>query len=90
MSPDNTEEKIMHESHLIEPIIKGISEHAKKEGASLVTKVKLKVGELTGVKEESFRETFSMLAKGTVLENAELEITFFPGTIIQVISFDVE
>ena len=80
----------MHESHLIEPIIKGISEHAKKENAKSVSKVRLKVGALTGVKEDSFRETFSVLAKGTVLENAELEITFFPGSAVEVISFDVE
>ena len=80
----------MHESHLIEPIVKGISEHAQKEGAKTVSKVRLKIGELTGVKEESFKETFSVLSKGTPLENADLEITFFPGTRIEVVSFDVE
>lgn len=80
----------MHESHLIEPIIKGISEHAKKENAKAVTKVRLKIGEFTGVKEVSFKETFAVLAKGTPLENAELELTFFPGTKIEVVSFDVE
>jgi hydrogenase nickel incorporation protein HypA/HybF len=80
----------MHETHLIKPVIEGISEHAQKEGAKSVTKVHLKVGALTGVKEDSFKETFSLLAKGTILENAELEITFFPGTIVQVVSFDVE
>ena len=80
----------MHESHMIEPIIKGISEHAAKEGAKSVTNVKIKVGQLTGVKEESFKETFKTLAKGTALENAEIEITFFPGSIVQVISFDIE
>ncbi|MBN1522332.1 MAG: hydrogenase maturation nickel metallochaperone HypA [Candidatus Aureabacteria bacterium] len=80
----------MHETHLIEPIIKGISQHAKEEGARVVKKVHIKVGLLTGVKEDSFQETFSVLTKGTMLENAELEFTFFPGTIIQVLSFDVE
>ncbi len=80
----------MHESHLIQPIIKGISEHAQKEGAKSVSKVRLKVGALTGVKEDSFKETFTVLAKGTVLENTELEITFFPGSRIEVISFDIE
>jgi hydrogenase nickel incorporation protein HypA/HybF len=80
----------MHETHLIEPIIKGISEHAKKEGARAVSKVHIKVGLLTGVKEESFKETFAVLAKGTMLENAKIELTFFPGTIIQVLSFDIE
>jgi len=80
----------MHETHLIEPVIKGISEHAQKEGAKAVSKVHLKVGALTGVKEDSFKETFSVLAKGTILENAELEITFFPGLKVEVVSFDVE
>ena len=80
----------MHETHMIEPLIKGIEQHAKEEGAKKVTNVKIKVGELTGVKEESFKETFSTLAKGTVLEGASLELIMFPGTIVQVISFDVE
>jgi len=80
----------MHESHLIEPVIKGISEHAVKEGAKSVKKIRLKVGEFTGVKEVSFKETFSVLSKGTLLENADLELTFFPGSRIEVVSFDIE
>ncbi|MBU3933245.1 MAG: hydrogenase maturation nickel metallochaperone HypA [Candidatus Omnitrophica bacterium] len=80
----------MHESHLIEPVIKGISAHARKEGAKSISKVRLKVGTLTGVKEDSLKETFAVLAKGTILENAGVEITFFPGSRIEVISFDVE
>jgi len=80
----------MHESHLIEPIIKGISEHAKREGSNSVSKVRVKVGMLTGVKEDSFRETFYVLAKDTPLQDAELEITSFPGSRIEVISFDID
>ena len=80
----------MHESHLIEPIIKGISEHALKEGAKRVSKIRLKIGEFTGVRGASFKETFSTLARGTMLENAELELVFFPGSRIEVVSFDVE
>ena len=80
----------MHETHLIDPIVQGISNHAEKEGAKKVLKIRLKVGELTGVKEESLKNTFSVLAKGTLLEEAELELTFFPGTAIEVISFDID
>lgn len=80
----------MHEAHLIKPVIEGISKHAKEEGAKSVSKVKLKVGMFTGVKEDSFKETFKILAKGTMLEKAGLELTFFPGWRIEVISFDVE
>ena len=80
----------MHETHLIEPIIKGISEHAKKEGGKKVIKVKLKIGQLLGVKEDTFSETFKVLSKNTILEGAELELTSFPGTRLEVLSFDVE
>jgi len=80
----------MHETHLIQPIIDGIAAHAQKEGAQTVLKVRLRVGDLTAVKEESFKETFSMLAKDTLLEKADLELTFFPGTQIEVTSFDID
>ncbi len=80
----------MHETHLIQPIVKGIDEHAKKEGAKRVSKIQLKIGEFTGIKEESFRQTFAVLAKGTLLENAKLEVTFFLASRIEVVSFDIE
>jgi len=80
----------MHETHLIQPIIKGISDHAAQEGATKVSKVRLKIGALTGVKEESFSETFKVLAKGTILEDASLELTEFPGSRIEVVSFDID
>ena len=80
----------MHETHLIEPVIKGICEHAKKEGAKGVSKVRLKIGEFTGVKEDSFRETFKTLAKGTMLEGVKLELVFFMSSRIEVVSFDIE
>ena len=80
----------MHETHLIEPIIQGIAAHAQREGAQKVLKVRLRVGELTGVKEESFRETFAVLAQGTLLEGAEVELSFFPSSQIEVVSFDID
>ncbi len=80
----------MHETHLIQPIIKGIAEHAAREGGKTVSTVRLKIGQLLGVREESFRETFQILAKDTILENSNLEITFFPGTRIEVLSFDID
>ena len=80
----------MHETHLIEPVIKGISEHAQREGAQRVKTVRLKVGQMIGVKEDSLKETFAVLTKGTLLENAELELISFPGTNVQVVSFDIE
>jgi Zn finger protein HypA/HybF involved in hydrogenase expression len=80
----------MHETHLIEPIIQGIAAHAEREGAQTVLKVRLRIGELTGVREASFKDTFAILAKETLLDGAELELSFFPGTQIEVISFDID
>ncbi|MFH1791166.1 MAG: hydrogenase maturation nickel metallochaperone HypA [Candidatus Omnitrophota bacterium] len=80
----------MHETHIIEPIIKGISKHAMEEGAKSVKRVRLKIGEFMGIKEESFRETFKVLAKGTMLEAAELEITYFLASRVEVVAFDIE
>lgn len=80
----------MHETHLIEPIIQGISAHAQREGAKSVLKVRLRVGDLTGVSEESCKATFSILVQGTMLEKADLDVSLFPGNTIQVISFDID
>ena len=80
----------MHEAHMIQPIIDGITRHAQKEGAKKVTKVVVKVGQYTGSLEGSFKETFRILAKGTMLEDARLEVVMFPGWNVQVISFDLE
>jgi len=80
----------MHETHMIQPIIKGIETHAKKEGAKKVSKIRLKIGSYTGIKEDSFKETFKVLSQGTLLEKADLEIASFPASRIEVVSFDVE
>lgn len=80
----------MHETHMIQPVINDVCDHAKKEGAERVTAVRIKIGSFTGLAEESFRQTFGLLAKGTLLEDADLEINFFPAERIELVSFDIE
>jgi len=81
----------MHETHGIESIIHGIAAHAQREGAQKVLKVRLRVGELTETKEKSFRTTFAGLVAGTLLQDAELELNFFPGSqMIEIVSFDID
>ena len=80
----------MHETHIIAPIIQGIAAHAQRAGAQKVLKIRLQIGELSGIKEESFKATFAILATGTPLEDAELEISFFPSTHVEVLSFDID
>jgi hydrogenase nickel incorporation protein HypA/HybF len=79
----------MHETHLIQPIIRHVTAHARKEGAEKVVKVRLKIGELTGLKEAAFKQTFSLLTRGTILETADLEVSFFLGDTVELVSFDI-
>ena len=81
----------MHEIHGIESIIHGIATHAQREGAQRVLKVRLRVGEITGMNEKSLRTAFADLAAGTLLQDADLELNFFPGSqIIEIVSFDID
>ena len=70
----------MHEVSICESIIDILAEHAAKEGAAKVTYVRLKVGEMAGVVEDSLRFAFEIVAKGTVAEGAELVIDHIPLT----------
>lgn len=80
----------MHETRMIKPVIQGVIQHAEREGAKEITKLRLKVGEMIGTNQESFTKTFKTLAEDTMLEDTELELTFFPGSGVEVVSFDVD
>jgi Zn finger protein HypA/HybF involved in hydrogenase expression len=80
----------MHEPRLLGPVIKGIAEHAKKEGAKTVKTVRLKIGQRLKLQEVLVREAFISLTKGTILEGAKLELIYFPAYRIEVVSFDIE
>jgi Zn finger protein HypA/HybF involved in hydrogenase expression len=80
----------MHEARLIGPVIKGIAEHAQKEGAQTVKTVRLKIGQRLKLQEAPLREAFILSTKGTILEGARLELIYFPAYRIEVVSFDIE
>jgi Zn finger protein HypA/HybF involved in hydrogenase expression len=80
----------MHELRLLEPVIKGIDDHAKKEGAKTVKTVRLKIGQYLGIQDDAVRGTFITLTKGTRLEGAKLELIYFPAYRIEVVSFDID
>ena len=66
----------MHEYPVTEQIIKIAQETAIKNNAVKVTKVSLVVGELSGFIGDSISMYFDIISKGTVVEGAELEITY--------------
>jgi hydrogenase nickel incorporation protein HypA/HybF len=70
----------MHEVSICESIISILKEEASKAGASRVTSVKLRVGEMAGVVEDSMRFAFEVVSKDTIAEGAELVIESVPLT----------
>jgi len=68
----------MHEVSICESIIDILKEQAAKGGASKVTSVRLKIGEMAGVVEDSMRLAFEVVVKGTLADGAELIIDTVP------------
>lgn len=66
----------MHECSVVEQMVKIASKKAAEAEASGVTSINVVIGELTGYMEDSIRFYFRLLAKDTILENAQLNISF--------------
>ncbi len=66
----------MHEMGITRNIVSIVAEHAK---AQKVRRVKLEVGKLSAVMPDALKFCFDVIAKGTVLEGATLEIVEVVG-----------
>ncbi|MFZ5831137.1 MAG: hydrogenase maturation nickel metallochaperone HypA [Planctomycetota bacterium] len=65
----------MHELAIAEALIEQVERELSRAGhPGPVVKLELAVGRLTGVHSDSLRFAFELLAPGTLLENAEVEI----------------
>jgi len=63
----------MHEKSLMDDLIKKITDLATKEKATKVTKVHVKLGALSHMSKEHFKEHFEIASKGTIAQGAEIE-----------------
>lgn len=63
----------MHEHSLMDNLMRKILSLAKKESADQVTKVSVKLGALSHMSPEHFKEHFDISAKGTIAENATID-----------------
>ena len=70
----------MHEVSICESILDILKDEAKKNGASKVTAVRLRIGELSGVVEDALRFAFEVVTKGSIAEGASLVIEEVPLT----------
>ena len=64
----------MHELGITQNIVRIVQEEAARAGATRISTVKLRVGEMTGIVDRSLRFCFEFCAKGTIAEGAALEI----------------
>ncbi len=71
----------MHEFSVMSQIVHAILEELKKHDFTGVEAVHLEVGELSFLGEEQLRFAFEVLGKGTVLEGAELHLTWERGWV---------
>ena len=66
----------MHEMSITRNIVSIVSEHARDRR---VVRVRLEIGKLSAVIPEAVEFCFDVVAKGTLLEGAKLEIVQVPG-----------
>ncbi|MCR4395283.1 MAG: hydrogenase maturation nickel metallochaperone HypA [Candidatus Saccharicenans sp.] len=64
----------MHELSIVADLFTIIEEKAQQAKATRVTRVKVLIGELSGVVPELFRSAFHSYKKGTIADKARLEM----------------
>lgn len=70
----------MHEVSLCEGLVQALEEQAGAQGFSRVHAVWLEVGTLAAVECEAMRFNFDIVTRGTLAENARLDIVEADGT----------
>ena len=69
----------MHEMSLCEGVLQVLQDSAQKQGYTQVKTVWLEIGELSGVETEAMVFSFDVVTKGSLAENAKLEVINVPG-----------
>lgn len=68
----------MHEMAITESVVEIVLNHAELAGAKKVVHVRLKIGEIRDVIHDMMEKCFRYIARGTIAEEAELEIMKVP------------
>ncbi len=70
----------MHEVSLMEQTIEIALAQASKQGASQIHRMKMRIGEMSGVVPEALAFAFDVVTQGTIAAGAKLEIESVPVT----------
>jgi hydrogenase nickel incorporation protein HypA/HybF len=71
----------MHEYSIVDSLLHLAEEHAKKNNATLVTKLEIKIGILSGVEPDLLKTAFDTFKEGTICENAEFIMHIQPVVV---------
>jgi len=69
----------MHEMPIVRKIVKIAERHARENGAKIVKRLVLQIGELSSVVPDAVRLCYPMCTDETILKNAVLEIEIVPA-----------
>jgi hydrogenase nickel incorporation protein HypA/HybF len=69
----------MHEYAVTEGLLKMVLEEARKAGAQKVTEIKLVIGDLSTIIDESVQMYFDLMSEGTMAEGAKLVFRRIPA-----------
>lgn len=64
----------MHEYSLVEALIRRVEEEARRRGATTIHRLRVSLGELSGVDPELFRTAYETFRAGTLCQAAAIEI----------------
>ncbi len=65
----------MHEYSLVQSLLDRVEAEARSHGASSVRKIRLTIGDLSGVEVDLFRSAYELFRERTVCRAADLEVT---------------
>ncbi|MEL1133679.1 hydrogenase maturation nickel metallochaperone HypA [Desulfitobacterium sp. THU1] len=68
----------MHEMAITENVVEIVLKHAELAGAKKVVHVRLKIGEIRDIIHDMMEKCFRYIARGTIADEAELEIIKIP------------
>ena len=71
----------MHELAIVEALLETIVPKAKENGAKKILEVNFHVGEMSGIVPSCIHEYFALASKGTIAENAKINLKTMPAMI---------
>ena len=80
----------MHEVGLMQQAVEIALKHGSAGGAERITRVRMKVGALSGVEPNALQFAFEVVTRGTMAQNATLDIDAESGFDLRVASIEVE